>query len=159
MYAQRLSALAFAADKKSSHKIRYRKSLRVQLFAWAEKTVLGMVEFFLPDNISLLQAFQKKKYKSEINLHGDAFSLLFHCVRNRRKVSKNRRIVVFRVEAIWNNKIIQGKREVLRDDYKTRGDSGNERKLSVCQCGALPEAVGARLCGEGILYVWNGQCL
>lgn len=39
--------------------------------------------------------------------------------RNRRKVSKNRRIVVFRVEAVWNNKIIQGKREVLRDDYKT----------------------------------------
>ena len=126
MYAQSLSALAFATDKKSSHKIRYRKSLRVQLFAWAEKTVLGMVEFFLPDNTSLLQTFRKKKYKSEIKLHRDAFSVFLFSEqkksdrnRNSRKVSKNSRIVVFRIGAVWNNKIIQGKREVLRDDYKT----------------------------------------
>ena len=130
------------------------------------KDGIGNDRFFLPYNTSLLQTFRKKKYKSEINLHGDAFSVFLFPERkksdrnrNRRKVSKNSRIVVFRIGAVWNNKNIQGKREVLRDDYKTRGDFGNERKLSVCQCGALPEAVGARLCGEGILYVWNGKCL
>ena len=61
MYAQRLSALAFAADKKSSHKIRYRKSLRVQLFAWAEKTVLGMVEFFSARQYQFTTGISKEK--------------------------------------------------------------------------------------------------
>jgi hypothetical protein len=41
-------APAFVVDEKFYHKIRYRKSLRVQLFAWAEKTVLGMIDFFCP---------------------------------------------------------------------------------------------------------------
>ena len=76
--------------------------------------------FFCPTISSLLQTFRKKKYKSEIKLHRDAFSVFLFSERkksdrnrNSRKVSKNSRIVVFRIGAVWNNKIIQGKREVL----------------------------------------------
>ena len=68
--------------------------------------VLGTAESFLPDNSSLLQKNKKKKYNSEINLHECAFS---NEKRNRRKVSENSRIVVFRILAVWNNKIIQAK--------------------------------------------------
>lgn len=96
------------------------KKLESTVVCMGRKDGIGNDRFFLPYNTSLLQTFRKKKYKSEINLHGDAFSVFLFPERkksdrnrNSRKVSKNSRIVVFRIGAVWNNKIIQGKREVL----------------------------------------------
>ena len=75
MYAQSLSAFAFATDKIISQK-QVQKKLESTVVCMGRKDDIGNDRFFLPYNTSLLQTFRKKKYKSEINLHGDAFSLL-----------------------------------------------------------------------------------
>ena len=75
MYAQSLSAFAFATDKIISQN-QVQKKLESTVVCMGRKDGIGNDRFFLPYNTSLLQTFRKKKYKSEINLHGDAFSLL-----------------------------------------------------------------------------------
>ena len=124
MYAQSLSALAFATDKIISTKSGTEKA-RVQLFTWAEKTVLGIVEFFSARQYQFTTDIPKRK----VQIRDKVAQRCFFCVLFSEQKSpietetaekcQNSRIVVFRIGAVWNNKNHTRKREVLRDDYKT----------------------------------------